>query len=187
MQCVERAELMVRLKQREDAVMQALDSRAQTPTSIKEDEVLAGELAERQFSWRGAERGVHIDVLRDGIRDLANHGFISRDIEQQVALRRALGVAVNETERNSRGQWVVWQAEQDSLNYFIDSLWQMQLIGCPGDRRYRWHTLCGAFLRADGRRIDRSIKNNICRNPSKREAIDKAILAGLAFVTGHRH
>lgn len=139
-------------------------------------------LADRQFEWLGERRGVTVEVLRDGIAALARQGFISPDAEQQAALRRGLGVAVNTAERTSRAPWVRWLGEGDALNYMVDSLWRMELIHCNGGQRYKWQTLCGVFLRSDGTRFSPSIKSNRCTNAAKRRTIDAALLDGLRFV-----
>ena len=144
----------------------------------------ADTLADRQFEWLGERRGVTVEVLRDGIAALARQGFISPDAEQQAALRRGLGVAVNTAERTSRAPWVRWLGEGDALNYLVDSLWRMELIHCSGGQRYKWQTLCGVFLRSDGSRFSPSIKSNRCTNAAKRRSIDKAMLDGLRFVGG---
>lgn len=139
-------------------------------------------LAERHYEWLGARHKVPLEVVRDGITALARCGFIGDDSEQQAALRRGLGIAVNGAERNSRAPWVRWMGTDDALNYLIDSLWAMELIYCSGGRRDKWKTLCGVFLRADGSCYEPTIKGCRCRNAAKRTTIDEAILNGLHFV-----
>ena len=184
--CTAQAEAMADLVEREHAVLKKLEACGKAALGEPRVVTAADAPTERQFTWLGESRGTMLGVLRDGIAHLAESGFIARDADQQAALRRALGVSVNAAEAAARGPWVRWTAEADALNYLVESLWQMELIGCQGGRRYKWQTLCGAFLHADGRRFEPSIKNNRCTNPAKREVMDTALLDGLRFLTRKR-
>lgn len=137
---------------------------------------------ERHFVWLGDRRGVGTEVLRNGISQLAAAGLIAIDNEQQQALRRCLGLSLNEQERSSDPPWVLWLGPSDMLNCLVDSLWKMNLIHCAGGNRMKWQTLCGAFLRADGTRFAPSIKSNRCSNPEKIRVLDRALLDALRLI-----
>lgn len=141
-------------------------------------------LAERHFEWIGGRQRVPVEVVRDGITALARSGFIGDDADQQAALRRGLGIALNPAERTSRAPWVYWMGGDGGLHYLISSLWDMGLIYCSGGVRDKWETLCGVFLHPDGSRFERKIRGSRCRSETKRSAIDEAMLNGLRFVTG---
>lgn len=135
--------------------------------------------AERHFVWLGDRYAIGVDSLRNGIQHLAESGLIASDLDQQTALRRCLGLTLNENERSSDPPWVLWLGPSDMLNYLIDTLWQLGLIHCAGGNRQKWQTLCGAFLRADGTRFATSIKSNRCTNPEKIKTLDHALLGPL--------
>ena len=107
-------------------------------------------------------------------------GIIANDTSQQDALRRGLGLMLNDHERSSPQPWVRWLASSDMLNYLIENLWRQGLIYCVEGQRAKWQTLCGVFLRADGTPYQPSIKSNRCKNPLKIREIDTAFLNGLA-------
>lgn len=184
--CMAQAERMTALVQRERAVLDAVGGSEGFAEGGGGRRQPAGPLAERRFEWLGDCRGIPLEVLRDGVGELARRGFIAPDADQQAALRRGLGVAVNAAERTSRAPWVRWLGEADALNYLVDSLWRMELLHCAGGRRYKWQTLCGVFLRADGSCFEPSIKGNRCLNAAKRRQIDDAILEPLRFVCAPR-
>ena len=179
--CMAAAERMTALVERERAVEAVLGTDVDLAMAVDGRRRPRSAWAERQFEWLGERRGVPVEVVRDGIERLAARGFLSREAEQQAALRRGLGLALNATERSSRAPWVRWTGEGDALNYLVDSLWQMELIYCSGGQRYKWKTLCGVFLRSDGSCFEPSIKSNRCGNREKRKAVDEAMLDGLRF------
>ena len=135
----------------------------------------AGSLAERHFEWLGDRIHVTVEAVRDSIAALAKQGYVSPEADQQAAFRRGLGIALNESERQSRAPWVRWLGEADALNYLVNTLWQAQLIYCSGGQRYKWLTLCGVFLKSNGSRYEPSIKSNRCENVRKMASIDKAL------------
>lgn len=182
--CVARARRMAALVRGEQEVLEVVGGSVDLSTAMAGRRFPSGPLAERQFEWLGDRRGVPVEVVRDGIAQLAARGFLSRDAEQQAALRRGLGLTVNAAERSSRAPWVRWMGEGDALNYLVDSLWQLELIHCTGGQRYKWQTLCGVFLRSDGSRFEPSIKSNRCTNNAKRRAVDEAMLGALRFTSG---
>lgn len=139
---------------------------------------------ERHFVWLGDRFAIGAEPLRDGIARLASAGLIGSELTQQQALRRCLGLALNEQERTSDPPWVIWLGPSDMLNHLIDTLWQLGLIHCAGGNRQKWQTLCGAFLRADGTRFSPSIKSNRCSNPEKLKTLDRAILDAMRFLSG---
>lgn len=139
---------------------------------------------ERHYVWLGDRYAIGVEPLRDGISRLASAGLIASDRDQQTALRRCLGLALNEQERSSDPPWVLWLGPADMLNHLVDSLWQLGLIYCAGGNRLKWQTLCGAFLRADGTRFPASIKSNRCNNPEKLKTLDRAILGSMRFLRG---
>ena len=141
---------------------------------------------ERRFVWLGDRYAIGVEPLRDGIARLAAAGLIASDREQQTALRRCLGLALNEQERSSDPPWVRWLGPSDMLNHLVDNLWQLGLIHCAGGNRQKWQTLCGAFLRADGTRFPASIKSNRCTNPEKKKTLDRAILGSMRFLIGKK-
>lgn len=181
--CVAQARRMAELVRGEQEVLAVVGTGGNLALSGAGRRMPAGPLAERQFEWLGDRRGVPVEVVRDGIAQLAARGFVSRDAEQQAALRRGLGLTVNAAERSSRAPWVRWMGEGDALNYLVDSLWRLDLIYCTGGQRYKWQTLCGVFLRSDGSRFEPSIKSNRCTNHAKRRAMDEAMLGALRFIS----
>jgi len=181
--CVQNARRMAQIVSAEREVLAIVGGSDGLALSATPRSVPSDALAQRHFEWLGDRRKVPVPVVRDGIEALARCGFISTDADQQAALRRGLGIAVNDAERHSRAPWVRWLGEADALNYLVDSLWQLDLIHCTGGRRYKWQTLCGVFLRGDGTCFEPSIKSNRCTNARKRTVIDEAMLNGLRFVS----
>ena len=181
--CVAQARRMAELVRGEQEVLAVVGGIGDLAAAAGGRRMPAGPLAERQFEWLGDRRGVPVEVVRDGIARLAAQGFVSRDAEQQAALRRGLGLTVNAAERSSRATWVRWMGEGDALNYLVDSLWRLDLIYCTGGQRYKWQTLCGVFLRSDGSCFEPSIKSNRCTNNAKRRAVDEAMLGALRFIS----
>lgn len=139
------------------------------------------QLAERHFVWLGDRHGVRTEHLRDGIEGLARICMIGTDRCQQEALRRGLGLTVNEEERSSDALWVLWLGPADMLMCLVDSLWDMNLITCAGGLQQKWRTATGMFLRADGTRYKLTVKNSRCTNPDKLELLEKAILGEMRF------
>ncbi|MBR4505507.1 MAG: hypothetical protein IKP21_01885 [Bacteroidales bacterium] len=137
--------------------------------------------AERHFVWLGDRLGVKTEHLRDGIEGLARIGMIGTDRMQQEALRRGLGLAVNDDERQTAAPWVVWLGPADMLAHLVDSLWDMGLVTCAGGRQQKWRTATGIFLRADGTRYDLTLKNSRCTNGEKLKLMERAMLGGLRF------
>lgn len=141
-------------------------------------------LAERHFVWLGERRGLRVEHLRDGIAGLARIGMIGADRLQQEALRRGLGLTVNDEERGSDAPWVVWLGPADMLAHLMDWLWESELVTCAGGRQQKWRTATGMFLRADGTRYDLSLKNSRCTNAAKLDLLEKAFIGPLRFFTG---
>lgn len=174
-------------KVREIDELQALE-KSLFPNSVKSASTVAAPerpmqpTVERHFVWLGDRRGVGTEVLRNGISQLAAAGLIAVDNDQQQALRRCLGLALNEQERSSDPPWVLWLGPSDMLNYFVDTLWRMELIHCAGGNRMKWQTLCGAFLRADGTRFVPTIKSNRCTNPEKIKVLNRAFFNALNII-----
>lgn len=139
--------------------------------------------AERHFVWLGDRFAIGVEPLRDGISRLAAAGLIASERDQQQALRRCLGLALNDLERSSDPPWVLWLGPSDMLNHLVDTLWQLGLIYCAGGNRMKWQTLCGAFLHADKSRFTAAIKSNRCTNPEKIKVLDRAILDAMRFLT----
>lgn len=180
--CLQRARRMALAVKEEQEIMAMIGGSVDFAETAPRHRRPADGLAERHFEWLGERYKVPVEVVRDGIASLARSGYISPDAEQQAALRRGLGIAVNSAERNSRAPWVRWIGSDDALNYLIDSLWEMELIYCSGGRRDKWKTLCGVFLRSDESCYEPTIKGCHCRNDAKRRSIDEAILNSLRFV-----
>lgn len=176
--CLERAETLRELLDRQRRLTDA--GCVKPALSAPSAAMPVGAFATRHFVWLGDGKGVLADQLRGGIAGLARRGIIANDIEQQDALRRGLGLMLNEQERRSPQPWVRWLASSDMLNYLIESLWKRELIYCVDGRRMKWQTLCGVFLHADGTPFQPSIKSNRCKNERKRHEIDTAFLDGLA-------
>ena len=175
--CLERAEALQELldRQRRLAAVAGVNS---TSSAVPSSVPLPAQ-APRHFVWLGEGRGVHADQLRGGIAALARRGIIANDTSQQDALRRGLGLMLNDHERSSPQPWVRWLASSDMLNYLVENLWRQGLIYCVEGQRAKWQTLCGVFLRADGTLFQPSIKSNRCKNPQKIREIDRAFLDGL--------
>ncbi len=176
--CLDRAEALQELldRQRRLAAVAGVNS----ASSASPSPVPLAATAPLHFVWLGEGRGVHADQLRGGIMGLARRGIIANDAAQQDALRRGLGMMLNDHERSTPQPWVRWLASSDMLNYLIESLWRRGLIYCVEGQRAKWQTLCGVFLRADGTLFQPSIKSNRCKNDQKRREIDAAMLDGLA-------
>lgn len=139
--------------------------------------------AERHFVWLGDRLGLRVEHLRDGIEGLARIGMIGTDQGQQDALRRGLGLTVNDDERQTAAPWVVWLGPADMLAHLVDSLWDLGLVTCAGGRQQKWRTATGVFLRADGTRYDLSLKNSRCTNSEKLKLMERAMLGGLRFLS----
>lgn len=182
-ECTSQAERMRDLVQRERAVLAAVGGGVDLELAGSVRQRPAEPCATSHFEWLGERYGVPLEVLRDAIAALARLGFIAPDADQQAALRRALGVAVNSAERTSRAPWVRWMGGADALHYMVGSLWDMGLLFCAGGQRDKWKTFCGAFVDADGRCFNKeNIRSYRCRNAAKRRVIDEAILNPLRFV-----
>ena len=182
--CLKNARRMASAVQEERAIMSIIGGSVDLEEPPGRRRRPGDGLAERHFEWLGERHRVPLEVVRDGIVALARSGFISDDAEQQAALRRGLGIAVNSVERTTRAPWVRWMGADDALNYLISGLWELDLIYCSGGLRDKWKTLCGVFLRADETCYETSIKSSRCRNALKCRAIDEAMLNGLRFVVG---
>ena len=172
---------IVRIDRIIDFERAALDTPSPSPDPVAT--MPAGPYAERRFMWLGDRRDIRIDVLRDGITRLAKAGCIRPEREQQDAMRRGLGVDLNDSERHSGIPWVYWLADDAQLHFLIASLWDMGLIHAAGGESAKWPTLCGLFLHPDGSRHTLKIRTNRCKNPRKRKVISDAILDGLGFVS----
>lgn len=174
--CARSAERMAALVRAEREVQAVVGGCVDYASGGQRRQMPSDGLAQRHFEWLGAEKNVHVDQVRTAIGALVRMGYISSDAEQQAALRRGLGIAVNEMERQSRAPWVRWMGDADALNYLVDTLWKRQLIYCSGGQRQKWRTLCGVFLRDDGSLFDPTIKSNRCTNPGKRTLIDRTVM-----------
>lgn len=191
-QCLAEAERVQSLLRREatlaqSAHMAAASEAAPSPAAETVIGAPAGELpalAERHFVWLGADRGLRSEHLRDGVAGLARIGMIHSDRAQQDALRRGLGLAVNDEERSHRAPWVDWLGPVDMLAHLVDSLWDMGLITCAGGQQEKWNTAIRMFRKADGSRYRRTIRNSRCTDPDKLRLLDEAILGSLRFYLG---
>ena len=125
------------------------------------------ELAPRHFVWLGDRHGIHVEVLRACIASLAEADMIATDWGQREALRRGLGVTVNDDERRADAPWVLWRGPADVLWLVVEGLWRLELITCSGGRQQKWRTATGVFLRADGSPFDLTLKNSRCTNLEK--------------------
>lgn len=139
-------------------------------------------LAERHFTWVAKQPKVVVEMVSGGIMNLARGGFISDDMEQQAALRRGLGIALNAAERTSRAPWLYWLGGDSGLHYLIKTLWDMHLIYCSGGERDKWKTVCGFVLHADGSPFEPKLRACSRAGEQTRRAIDDAMLKGLRFV-----
>lgn len=189
--CVAEAERMERLLRRMAAMEGGAGVPVQTEEAVARREVQRkvavvpdSRLAERHFVWLGERHGLRVEHLRDGIEGLSRIGMIGSSRSQQEALRRGLGLTVNDVERQSDAPWVVWLGPADMLAHLVDSLWEMELITCAGGRQQKWRTATGMFLRADGTRYDLSLKNSRCTNAEKLALLERAFLGGLRFYLG---
>ena len=176
-ECVRRAGRMADLVRAEREVREVIGGRVECASGGVGRRMPQEALATRHFEWLGEERKVRVDLVRTAIGSLARMGYISGDGEQQAALRRGLGIAVNEAERTSRAPWVRWLGDADVLNYLVDSLWKRGLIYCSGGQRQKWNTLCEVFVRADGSLYESSLmKSNRCTNAAKRTMVDRTVM-----------
>lgn len=182
-ECIAMSEKMVRLWQRECEIDRALGQSENCATGADGRKRPLSPLAVSHFEWLGDRQGsdcqVQASTLRGGIANLAEKDYISRDQEQQDAMRRGLGLALNAGERSSQAPWVIWLGDGAALNYIIDSLWRMGLIHCSGGQKRKWQTLCGIFLRSDGTLFTPAIKSNRCTNKALRSQLDRAFLNAL--------
>ena len=140
-------------------------------------------LAERHFVWLGDSTDLRTEHVRDGMEGLARIGMIGAG-SQQEALRRGLGLMLNEVERTTAAAWVVWLGPADMLAHLVNSLWDLGVITCAGGRQQKWRTATGFFLRADRTRFDLSLKNSRCTNAAKLDLLEKAFIGPLRFFTG---
>lgn len=173
--CMARARRAMQIVRDEQEIGSQLPPGGKNAWSGRTAQMPADTLAERHFEWLGDRIHVTVEAVRDSIAALAKQGYVSPEAEQQAAFRRGLGIALNESERQSRAPWVRWLGEADALNYLVNTLWRAQLIYCSGGQRYKWLTLCGVFLKANGTRYEPSIKSNRCENGTKMSSIDKAL------------
>lgn len=140
-------------------------------------------LAVRHFVWLGDRKGIHTESLRGGIAGLSRIGMIRNDREQQEALRRGLGLTLNDDERSSDAPWVEWLGPADMLAYLIDSLWDMGLITCAGGQQEKWNTATGMFRKPDYKLFKRNtLRNSRCSDKEKLILMDRAILEGLRYM-----
>lgn len=167
-QCMQQAERIERLLER-----QRLLTGTPQPMAPLPDHAL------KQFVWQGDRYGITHADLRERIVNLSKYGMISSDVSQREAMRRGLGMCVNETERTSTFPWVVWLSDSDVLTFLIEGLWSMNLIYCVGGQHQKWNTLCGIFLHADGSRFRPSIKSSRCKSKEKMLLLHNTFLGGL--------
>lgn len=179
-ECMAEAERLAAMLQREAEVRRVL-AEASPSAAVARGRKIGG-LAPRHYVWLGDRRGVKLEVLKAGIAALADADIIATDREQQDALRRGLGVTVNDEERRHDAPWVLWRGPTDMLWMLVEGLWTMELITCAGGRQQKWRTATGVFLHADGQPFDITLKNSRCTNPSKIEIIRRAILNPLGLV-----
>lgn len=179
-QCLAEAERVDRLVRRARSL--ALSPAVATPAGQPLAPPSPASVPRRHYVWLGDRLGIRADHLRDGIARLAAAGMIGSDRAQQDALRRGLGLAVNDTERASDAPWVVWLGPTDMLWLLIDGLWQLELITCAGGRQQKWATACALFLRPDGTLYDHTLRNSRCTNPEKVAVMERALLGGLRFL-----
>lgn len=145
-----------------------------------------GTVAERHFVWLGDRRGLKVEHLRDCIAGLARIGMIRSDSVQQEALRRGLGLTVNDLERGADAPWVDWLGPADMLAHMVDGLWKMELVTCAGGQRQKWRTATGLFRRPDGTRYDHTLRNSRCTDPHKLALLDETLFKPLGFLMGVR-
>lgn len=180
--CRQKARQMVDAREEERELLAALDvgvDFASTPEGVQRP---VDTLAERHFTWVAKQPKVVVEMVSGGIMNLARGGFISDDMEQQAALRRGLGIALNAAERTSRAPWLYWLGGDSGLHYLIKSLWDMHLIYCSGGERDKWKTVCGFVLHADGSRYEPKLRACSRAGEQTRRAIDDAMLKGLRYV-----
>lgn len=183
--CLAEAERVSALLEREAVLAQtahvATADKAAGRQSRKSE---CGPLAERHFVWLGDKKGLRVEHLRDAIAGLARIGMIRSDRGQQDALRRGLGLALNDVERGSDAPWVDWLGPADMLALLVDRLWAMGLVTCVGGRGQKWRTATGMFRRGDGTRYDLTLRNSRCTDAAKLELMEKNVLGGLRFFIG---
>lgn len=178
MQCLDEAERLMSLLRREATLRNSLGPHGDGGRTV-------GAVAPLHFVWLGQDCGIKSDKLRDGIVALANGGMISADAAQQDALRRGLGLSLNDDERHSAAPWVRWLGPTDMLWLLVEGLWQLSLITCAGGRQQKWRTACGIFLHADGTPYGPNLKNSRCTQPTKKADMRMMILGSLATYSGH--
>ncbi len=174
-ECQAQIRLLFELCDEARRISTRIDSASSVPAPVQP----LGTPAERHFLWHGDRMGITVDILRDGIQNLALKGIIHNSEVQRRALRIGLGLTLNADERTLAPQWVVWLGHDDMLRHMIDTMWNLDVISCAGGQREKWNTLCGLFVRSDGSRYKRKIKTNICTNPDKLRLLDTAILDSL--------
>lgn len=136
-----------------------------------------------QFVWLGDRLGYTREMLRDAISRLASvFGLIATDDSQQAALRRALGVAVNATERSTAAPRVVWLGGADHLAILVDGLFRLGAIACPDGSHDRWRTAAAIFSHPDGSPYRTTLRNSLTSRPDRVDPIDRAILASVRRV-----
>ena len=184
-QCMAEAERVEALLKRAAALAHTAHGGtvAQAPAAAAMDKVFTP-FAERHFVWLGERKGLTTEILRNGIAGLARIGMIRSDRGQQDALRRGLGLTLNDAERNSDAPWVDWLGPADMLARLVDRLWEMDLITCAGGRQQKWRTATGVFRRADGTRYDLTLRNSRCTDSGKLSLLDEALFSGLRFYLG---
>lgn len=164
----------------------AISARIESASSVPAPVQPLGTSAERHFLWHGDRMGITVDILRDGIQNLALKGLIHNSEAQRSALRIGLGLTLNADERALDPQWVVWLGHADMLRHMIDTMWNLDVIGSAGGQREKWRTLCGLFVQPDGSRYKPKIKTNTCTNPDKLRLLDTAILDSLRLASKAR-
>ena len=126
--CRRKAQQMVDAREEERELLAALGvgvDFASTPEGVQRP---VDTLAERHFTWVAKQPKVVVEMVSGGIMNLARGGFISDDMEQQAALRRGLGIALNAAERTSRAPWLYWLGGDSGLHYLIKSLWDKAIV-----------------------------------------------------------
>lgn len=179
-ECLAEAERVDALVRRAAALARSAHGTAAPEVPVAERST--GVFAERHFVWLGDRQGLRVEHLRDGIAGLVRQGLIRGDAAQQEALRRGLGLTVNDMERTTDAPWVDWIGPTDMLAHLVDELWKMGLITCAGGQRNKWRTATGMFRRADGTRYDLTLRNSRCTDPKKLALLEEAVLGGLRFL-----
>lgn len=181
-ECLAEAERVQRLVERAAAI--ARPPHGNVATAAPSAEAQEAEIKRRHFVWLGDRHGVLTDQLRDSIAALARQGLIGNDRGQQEALRRGLGLTVNETERTTEAPWVDWLGPADMLAHLVDGLWDLGLITCAGGQRQKWRTATSVFRRADGSHYDLTLRNSRCTDKEKLRLLDEAVFKPLGFLMG---